>query len=188
MTDLREFVNHEYIHTSMIADEAVDTGKIADQAVTTIKLDDLAVTTGKIDNEAVTAAKLAGGAVTNFIQLGGSQTETNTTLTTSFQSVVTHTFTKPTEWVTYEMSIWGGAAIEALTAETCEIRVSAGGNNGDVRTIEVGGGLHMEVGSRARFAGATVPSLAVTVDVRRATSGAATVESAWIQYLALRST
>lgn len=146
------------------------------------------VTTRMLEPESVTYSRLAGDAVAPFFDTGGDVTNTNTTLTGSYQQTVTAAFAKPPSWGTYHITVWGAAAVEALSAETISIRASAGSNNGSDRAVEVGGGLHMEVGIRAKFTGLTESSFNCSVDVRRDSAGTATVESAIVSFLAIRVT
>ena len=178
MSDVREFVSAQSLTTSMIKDDSVTNAKMANDAVNTAEL----------ANDAVTAAKMAGPSVNAFLRTGGTMTTANTTLTTGYQTVVSTTFNRPAGWATYEMTVWGAAAIESGSAETCSVRVASGSNLSGERPMEVGGGLHMEVSMRGSWTDLAFAAPAVTVDVRRETAGTATVESAWVQYLAIRTT
>ena len=149
-------------------------------------------TTAMIKNEAVTPAKMSPGSVAAFIESGGSVEDLALTLTGSFQPTASITFTKPAAWATYEITVWGAAAVRSdavkATPTGVGIRASAGGNNGTARGALVGGGFDLEVSARAKFTGLFGATQLCSIDIQKTTPDSATVQAAHVSYQAIRTT
>lgn len=80
-----------------------------------------AVTEGKLAAGAVTATKMGGTAIRDHVDLGAVTATPGVAITGSYKNVLSETFTRPADWSSYRIAIWG--------AITFTINPGAGGSS-----------------------------------------------------------
>lgn len=86
---------------------------------------------GQLVDEAVGPAEMSGPSVAAFITTRSATSNTDVSMTTSFQDVASFTFNKPSGWGTYEALVEGHIGGSATS-----VRVRLGGNNGPSSDID----------------------------------------------------
>ena len=171
MTDVRAFVNYEYVTTTMIADEAVDHRQDRRRGC---------VTEGKLDpGDRRTLSIATGGG--DVIDLRAQPLTSPSPGRTSRPSPVT--FNKPAGWGNYEITVWGAAVVRSdalkATPTAVGVRASVGANNGTDRAALSRRRVRPR-GVRPRQVPRVSPGAArpCSIDVQKTTPDSAVVQAA----------
>lgn len=127
------------------------------------------------------------------IEMGGaSESVQDTTLTTTFETGATGTFTLPADWLGFSLMAWGtvGFQCNGDTSRTAQARIQIGASNGSTSTTalsDVAGSFdNGTIGVRHGVTGLTATTT-VNIQYATATAGGIYKMNSMINYIAIRT-
>lgn len=126
------------VDVSVHSHNGTDSASLGANTVGNTQMGNAAVDTAELVDGAVTAPKVDGAAIGGFIDFEVVTDNTGPTLTSSFQTVITTTYSPPAGWSGYKLIVLGSVAIDVSGVDpaTIEARCVVDGTNGTAFVLD----------------------------------------------------